>query len=255
DGIDFAVLDAGGPDLRPVQELRAREDRHQPSANPLLEAARLASRAIELEQRHEVRLADGPPERAPRDVRQDLLGARRLLGLGARLAREDAPAALGLRAGPARVVRADDLHPEQARHVRHAFAGNHRMQLVVGFREAARDEGRPDLVIARRDGESELAETILDLADRLDLPLIDRAQILLAAELVLEDALAVDRHDHFMTVVEPALRIRAQLRAGLRRDVQIELVDAVDRKEMLDEEPAARAEGQPVHVARMVLEA
>src|SRR5690606_23664180 len=132
------------------------------------------------------------------------------------------------------------------------LAGGEALELEVRLGVTSRDEGRADLAVARLDRQANVLESLLDRLDGRDLQLVDRAQVFLAAELALEDALAVDREDDLVAVLEPALRVGAKLRAGLGRDVQVEDVLAVGGEVVLDEHPASRAERQPVHVDRPV---
>src|SRR5690606_6812957 len=162
---------------------------------------------------------DGTAERLAREPRDDPLRARQLLGLALGIAGEDPATAFRRLGEPGRPVRPDDLDAEHARHVRHPFAGNHRVQVVIRLREASRDERRADLAIAGLHRKAKIAETVLDLADGFDLTLVDGTQIVLAAELALEHLLAVDRQDDLVPILEPALRIRAQLRTRHRRDI------------------------------------
>src|SRR5690606_7003934 len=74
--------------LDPIEELRAREDGHQPLLDARLEPAGLAARAVKRQQRLEVGVRDGPPECAARELRQNLLRARQLLRRRLRVAAE-----------------------------------------------------------------------------------------------------------------------------------------------------------------------
>src|SRR6185503_10417487 len=111
----------------------------------------------------------GPAERAAREVRQNLRRARLLLALVLRVAAEDARAAFRRLCDAGRVVRPDDLHAVEPRDVGHAFARHERLQQIVAFGEAARDERGADAAVARLDVDANPAEAILDGLDLFDL--------------------------------------------------------------------------------------
>ena len=173
-----------------------------------------------------------------------------LFALVLRVAAEDARAALGRLGDAGRLVRPDDLHAEEPRDVGHAFAGHERLQQIVAFGEAARDERGADAAPAGFDVDANAAEAVLDRLDLFDLALIERLRVDLAADVAGEHLGAVDRDGDRVLVLEPAVRIAAQLGARDRRDVQVDLVGAVGREVVLDEQAVARAERQAVDVRR-----
>src|SRR5690606_13185548 len=178
-----------------------------------LEAALLTPGIVEAEDRHEVRLADRTAERATRQVRQDLLRARALFDLARGIAREDPLPALGRLADAARVVGAENLEPVQAPDVRHALSGHERLQQVVALGEAARDERGCDLPAPRLHLEADALEPLADRVDALDLLLVENQLILGTADLLGEDGHAVEGHDQLVLVVEPPVRVTAELGA------------------------------------------
>ncbi len=88
-------------------------------------------------------------------------------------------------------------------------------------------------------------EAILDRVHGGDLKAVDVAQVLLAAERRFEHLRAVDREDRRVLVLEPTLRISAQLGTGLRRDLQVEDVFTVRRKVVPDDDPSRVPSGRP----------
>ncbi len=80
---------------------------------------------------------------------------------------------------------------------------------VVALGEAARHERRADLVPAGLDGHANVPEAILDGFDGLNLALVEGLRVLVAADVILEHSLSVDRDDELVTIFEPAIRIAA----------------------------------------------
>ena len=76
--------------------------------------------------------------------------------------------------------------------------------------------------------------------------LVDRLHVLLAADLRLEDLDAVDRRDERVAILHPAHV------PGGGKTADVQLVLAVGRKQMLDEQSAPRAQRQTLDVRALV---
>src|SRR5690606_10248336 len=82
------IIPAAG--LDPIQELGARENRHQAFLQAVLEAVRASAQRIERGQRREIGLVNGPSKGAASKPRQYVLRAGQLVPLNRRIAAEDA---------------------------------------------------------------------------------------------------------------------------------------------------------------------
>src|SRR5690606_21332895 len=150
--------------------------------------------------------------------RHDLLGAAQLV---ARLGGPASEDLLAARCGapPRRVERADDVEPGQRR-PRHADLRSVPMEPCLGLGVRPLGEGDTDLPWPRLDRYADVLEALAKLPLRDGLELIDRLQLVRAAERLAKHDLAVDRHDQIVTVLE----------AAPRPEPQVELVLAVGRE-------------------------
>ena len=110
---------------------------------------------------------------------------------------------------------------------------------LVAFGEAAMHEGHRQLVLPCRGLEADLPQPPVDLLDGGIQPLVDRLVIRLAADRGAIELLAVEQHDHRVLELHPRHFARQ------RHVADRELVVAVRREVVLDDEAAARAERHP----------
>ena len=125
--------------MHPQQEVGVDEQALEGELDTLLEAARGPALVVEVEQHRDVGLRDGPAVRPTRQPRQDLAGARPLVGRGGGPTTEDGPPARGVGDGARHLVGPADLDRADRR-VAH-------VDLVVGEHPAALQRLRQALLL------------------------------------------------------------------------------------------------------------
>ncbi len=231
--------------LGAIEELRTGENRRHRLLNGRVEVAGRAGVLVERERRLEILTRDGTPVRAARERGEDARGARQLVALVRRPAHEDALAA-GRVAQAGNLERAHDL---QARHLRDSLFAKTRPEGVehfVRFRERPRHEGHANLVRTRFDGDRDVLEAGIDRGHCRRLLLVDGLEVFFAACVRLEHLRAVDRHD------DPVLVLHAAHVTGNGQAADVELVVPVGRKQVFDQQAAARAERKTFEPNRLV---
>src|SRR5690606_14754477 len=186
-----------------------------------------------------------PAERALTELARDALGARLLVLMARRVAREDTVAARR-RAHAGRTVRTADLEAADPEHAVLAAAGHEHLLLVVGFGERAALERDANLVRTGRRREANVLEPRVDLLHDAVLDLVVGADVFLATERGLVDGRAIERND------DGVLELRI-VGPDVREEVRnIDLVLAVGREQMRHDHAAARAERQTRDVRLLV---
>ena len=246
DGIGVSRLEARRLDLDAVDEPRIGENPLQPHLDAGLEAAAvLPAHPVEAHDGVEVRGARRPPVGAADEGRQDLLGAGVLVAGAARPADEDAAAARRV-AGPGRVVGAVDtqaadvgMEGEARQPSRLDGAAQERVVQVETGREVRGEERDADGVRTGGDREpqvdGELAGAAPEPPDPQRVVPVDEGRPL-AVE---EDLELLAAH----LAEGPGVAHVAHVHRH-----HPEHVLAVGGEEMLDAQPAAGAERQPLHV-------
>ncbi len=98
------------------------------------------------------------------------------------------------------------------------------------------------------DAHADMVEPALHLIGRRGLTHVDVAQVFRAADALFEHAHVVDRHDHFVRLVD-----LGDVTGATEEEVaDAELVLAVGREVVIDDQPAARAERQAVDVLVLI---
>ncbi len=203
-------------------------------------------RAVERERRRQVLFRDRPPIRAARQRRQDRRGARQLLGRVRRLAHEDALAGSACRSTPGRVER-PDISRLPTRGMRSSPPpGLNECSTSSDSANVRATNVTPILCGPAVTLSGMFWNRAVDGGHGRRLLLVDGLEILLAADRVLEDLHAVERDDDRVPVLHAA-HVAGNGQAG---DVQ--LVVAVGRKRVLDEQAAASAERQAVHAHGLI---
>ncbi len=222
DTIDAADGDVLGLTLEAVDEMRIDEQSGQRILNADVEgAALLVPEPIELHEHLELVVAGGDrlAVGTRREPRQDLLGALRLFGRRLRFAREDRATARRV-AGAAGIVGTIDREAAD----RAAELDFAEIELVDAGAAPVVDERRRDSLRARGHAQAEMAASI-----DLDRRTVER-----------------DVNTRSIAIDETPRRI---VPAGLwQRGLDRELVHPVERKAVLDDEAAARAERQAFEV-------
>ena len=118
----------------------------------------------------------------------------------------------------------------------------HRARALVALGEAAMHEGDGQLVLPLRGMEADLPQPSVDLFNRGIEFLIDRLVIGFAADGRAIELLAVEQRDHRVLELHPRHFARQ------RHVADRELVVAVGREVVFDDEAAARAEGRALEV-------
>ena len=151
--------------LGPIEEMRARQDGAEHITHAAFEASRRGSRVVERHQRIEILGGHRATERAPREVLDDLLRARRFFAWRRRLAHENLRSAgRPARAGDGK--RAANLQGMRRLDALLTAFQRDRAGALVALGEAAMDEGDRQLVLPCRGLEPDLPQPPVDLFDR-----------------------------------------------------------------------------------------
>src|SRR6185503_9912690 len=241
DLVDVARRDAGRRSFDAIEEIRARENAGEPAADTFLEAIRSDAVAVVREQILEILFGDRPTVRARRELAQDALRAELLVVAARRMADENLVAARRIRQ-TRRIVWAAHLERLHAEHAILTAARHERLELVVGLGERSALERDAHLVGARRRREANVLQARVDLLHDAVLHLVVSARVLFAAERRLVDGLSVQGHD------DGVLELRVVAPDVAEHVGDVDLVLAVRREQVRDDEAAARAERQALHV-------